>query len=263
MARSALYVAATCLTAVTSPLTAQRPASAPTYFAAVLTPTGALPPLVTPAMFGRPSLGLGLDLRYGYARLSRAQPLPVHTVAANFDLALLGGHLSLSATGAYLLPDCGAAMHCDGYPMGGAGVTLRVANWAVDDGVSPGRATLALHGEGGVGLPRGGTARSASAGLAVTLIGEHGTLRVAAFGLPQVVWGRLRITDPAAFDRQFGSVFSLGDETLDARDVRFVAGGGLAVLGTRSGLGLHLGVQQVVVHGARPRVGVGISWRTP
>jgi hypothetical protein len=31
---------------------------------------------------------------------------------------------------------------------------------------------------------------------------------------------------------------------------------------TRAGVGLHFGVQHVVVHGARPRVGVSVSWRS-
>lgn len=267
MARRMLLVATALLSTVgLAPLSAQRPASAPTYFATVMTPVGALPPLAMPAQLGAPRLGVGLDLVYGYGKLSAEQRLPLHTVGAQVELAPFGGILSVSGNGAYLIPDCGVAVHCDAFPMVGATAALRISRWTVTEPLSPGFVTLALHAEGGLGFPKGGRARAAAAGPSVAFVGTHGTsgtLRVIAFITPQAVWGRLRVSDPAAFDQQFGSPFALGDTTLEEKGVRFLIGGGLAVVDMRSGVGLHFGIQHVVVHGARPRVGVSVSWRSP
>ena len=148
--------------------------------------------------------------------------------------------------------------------MARVGSSLRVTSWDLSDDFSPGLATLSLHAEGGLGFPRGARARSAAAGLTVALVGTSGmdrTLRVVAFATPQAVWGRLRVHDPAEFGRQFGSPLT-DDSGFAASRVRFMAGGGLAVVSSRTGLGLHVAVQHVVVHGARPRVGVGVSWRS-
>lgn len=263
-ARSLAMTLALSLGAASTPLAAQRPADAPTYFATVLTPVGALPPLVAPAQLGmRRLVGIGFDVLYGYGKLSAEQDLPLHTVGAQVDLAFLHGVLSVSGTGAYMIPDCGAMLHCSEYPMGGAAATLRLARWSGIDPLSQGYATFALHAEAGVGFPRGGQSRAAAAGPSVTFVGTHGTLRVIAFATPEAVWGRLRVDDPARFDRQFGSLFALSDSTFTRDGFRFMAGGGLAVLSTRTGLGLHVGVQHVIVHGARPRVGASVSWRSP
>jgi hypothetical protein len=263
MARRALpaFVAALLAGASTS-VAAQRPSDAPTYFATILTPTGALPPLVLPAPVGAPRLGVGLDVLYGYGELVGQRRLSLHTVGASVELTILAAHLSVRGTGAYLVPDCGRVMHCDGYPMAGASAALRVASWNVDDALTPGLATLSLNADGGIGYPDGGRAESAAAGLTVTLIGTSGTLRVVAFGTPQVVWGRLRIDDPVAFNQQFGSVLSLDDAAFEESGIRYLVGGGIAVLSTHTGLGLHLGVQHVLVHGARTRVGVSVTWRS-
>lgn len=265
MTRHARSVAvALLLMAVPVSLAAQRLADAPTYFATVLTPVGALPPLATPAQLGMPRLvGVGLDVLYGYGKMSALQQLSLHTVGAAVELALFRGFLSVSGTGAYMIPDCGAAaVHCAEYPMGGAAATLRVARWSSVDPLSEGYVTLALHAEAGMGFPRGGRARSAAAGPSVTFVGTRGTLRVIAFVTPEAVWGRLKVDDPARFDRQFGSVFALGDSTFEESGVRFMTGGGLALVSTRTGLGLHVGVQHVLIHGSRPRVGASVSWRS-
>jgi hypothetical protein len=267
MARRTLRVATALLSTVgLTPLAAQRPASAPTYFATVMTPVGALPPLAMPAQLGASRFGVGLDLVYGYGRLSAEQHLPLHTIGAQVELALLGGMLSVSGNGAYLIPDCGVALHCDAFPMVGAAAALRISRWAVADPSRSGFVTLALHAEGGLGFPKGGRARAAAAGPSVTFVGTHGTsgtLRVIGFVTPQAVWGRLRVSDPAEFDQQFGSPLAPGDTTLEKEGVRFLIGGGLAVVNTRARVGLHFGIQHVVVHGARPRVGVSVSWRAP
>ena len=266
MARHAVSVTVAALLAGAAlPLPAQRPWDAQTYFAAVLTPTAALPPLATPAMLGRPGYGVGLDALYAYGRLSAEHRLDVHTVGASVELTTLAAHLSVSATGAYQIPDCGAAAPCEGYPIAGVGGDLRVASWDASDGFSPGLATLSLHAEGGLGFPRGARARSAAAGLTVALVGTSGldrTLRVVAFATPQAVWGRLRVHDPAAFGRQFGSLLFPDSSGFAESRVRFMAAGGLAVVSSRTGLGLHVAVQHVLVHGARPRVGAGVSWRS-
>jgi hypothetical protein len=263
MARHAVSVALAALWAGAAlPLPAQRPRDAQTYFAAVLTPTAALPPLATPAMLGQPGLSVGLDALYAYGKLSAQHRLDVHTVGAGAELTTLAARLSVSATGAYQIPDCGGAAACESYPMAGVAGTLRVASWDVNDDLSPGLATLSLHAEGGLGFPKGARARSAAAGLTVTLVGTDGTLRVVAFGTPQAVWGRLRVDDPAELNQQFGSSLIEGSNGFETSRVRFMAGGGLAVVSMRTGLGLHVAVQHVLVHGARPRVGVGVSWRS-
>jgi hypothetical protein len=263
MARHASAAAAALMIATAAmPLSAQRPADAPTYVAAVLTPVGALPPLVTPAQLGTPRYGIGLDVRYGYGELSGTRNLPMHAVGAQAELALIGGFLSVSGTGAYLIPDCGPARHCEEYPMFGAGASLKVGRWTVEDLVSRGYVTLALEADAGLGLPKGGQARAASAGPSVTFVGERGTLRVIGFVTPRALWGRLRIDDPARFDAQLGSVFALADSTFEREGVRVMAEGGLALVSTRTGIGLHVSVERVIVHGARARVGASLSWRS-
>jgi hypothetical protein len=262
MDRHLLPVAAAALLLLApAPGSAQRPADAPTYYAAVLTPVGALPPLALPAMISAPSLGVGLDLLYGYGRLVEGDRVPMHTVGASPELTLLFGRLSVQATGAYQAPDCGLAMHCDGYFMGGASGALRVAKWDVGDELTPGFATLSLHADAGAGFPRGGRTQAAAAGLSATFVGTRGSLRIIAFGTPQAVWGRLKVDDPTRFNDQLGGGLLL-DGPFTKSDLRFMIGGGLAVVSTRTGLGLHLGIQHVAVHGAKPRVGVGVTWRS-
>lgn len=263
MARhTSAVAAAVLLAAVAVPLSAQRPADAPTYVAAVLTPVGAFGPLATPAQLGTPRYGIGVDVRYGYGELFGTRKLPMHAVGAQAELALIGGFLSVSGTGAYLIPDCGPARHCAEYPMFGAGASLKVGRWTVEDWLSRGYVTLALDADAGLGLPRGGKARAASAGPSVTFVGNHGTLRVVAFMTPRALWGRLRIDDPARFDAQLGSVFGLADSTFEREGVRVMAEGGLALVSTRTGIGLHIGVGRVIVHGARARVGASVTWRS-
>src|SRR5919201_5846295 len=142
MARHAVSVALAALWAGAAlPLPAQRAPDAQTYYAAVLAPTAALPPLATPATLGQPSLRVGLDALYAYAKLSARQRHDVHTVGAGVELTTLAAHLSVRATGAYQMPDCGAAAPCEGYPIAGVGGDLRVASWDVSDAFSPGLAT--------------------------------------------------------------------------------------------------------------------------
>jgi hypothetical protein len=261
MSRHLLPVAAALLLGAPAVASAQRPSDAPTYFAAVLTPVGALAPVAMPAMISEPSLGVGLDVLYGYGKLAQDDRVPIHTVGASPELTLLFGRLSLQGTAAYQFPDCGLAIHCDGFFMGGANAALRLAKWDVGDELTPGFATLALHGDAGAGFPRGGRAQSAAAGLSVTFVGTRGSTRVMAFATPQAVWGRLKVDDPTRFNDQFGGGLLL-DGPFTKSDVRFMIGGGLAVVSTRTGLGLHFGVQHIAVHGAKPRVGLGVTWRS-
>jgi len=261
MTRHVLPIAAALLLGAPTLASAQRPSDAPTYYAAVLTPAGALPPLAMPAMILEPSLGVGLDLLYGYGKLVRDDRVPMHTIGASPELTLLFGRLSVRAIGAYQIPDCGLAMHCDGFFMGGASAALRLAKWDVGDELAPGFATLALHADAGAGFPRGGRAEEGSAGLSVTFVGTRRATRVIAFATPQAVWGRLKVNDPTRFNDQLGGGLLL-DGPFTKSDVRFMVGGGLAVVSTRTGLGLHFGIQHVVVHGAKPRVGLGVTWRS-
>lgn len=261
MSRHVLAVTAALLFGASSVASAQRPADAPTYFAAVLTPVGALPPLAMPAMIATPSLGVGIDVLYGFGKLVQDDRVPMHTVGVSPEVTLLFGRLSVRATGAYQIPDCGLAMHCDGFFMGGASAALRLARWDVGDELSPGFATLALHGDAGAGFPRGGRAEQGSAGLTVTFVGTRGSTRIIMFGTPQALWGRLKVNNPTRFNDQLGGGLLL-DGPFTKSDVRFMVGGGLAVVSTRTGLGLHFGIQHVAVHGAKPRVGLGVSWRS-
>src|SRR5690349_13886842 len=87
-----------------TPLAAQRPTDAPTYFATILTPVGALPPLVMPAQLSMPWLGVGFNALYSYGELSEARHLPLHTAGAEVELALLK-FLSVSGRGGYTMPD--------------------------------------------------------------------------------------------------------------------------------------------------------------
>jgi hypothetical protein len=212
-------------------------------------------------MITEPSLGVGLNVLYGYGKLVRDDRVPMHTVGASPEVTLLFGRLSVQGTGAYQIPDCGISRHCDGFFMGGASAALRLAKWDVGDVLTPGFATLSLHGDAGAGFPRGGRAESAAAGLSVTFVGTRGTTRIIMFGTPQAVWGRLKVDDPTRFNDQLGGGLIL-DRPFTEHDIRFMVGGGLAVVSTRTGLGLQLGIQHVVVHGAKPRVGVGITWRS-
>jgi hypothetical protein len=152
-------------------------------------------------------------------------------------------------------------MHCDGYPMAGAEAAFRLARWTITDPLTPGFVTLALQGDAGMGRPDGARARAGAAGLSVTSVGVRNGLRVLAFVTPQAVWGQLRLDDPTRFARQFGLVAAPTDTPFQADGVRLMVAGGLALVSTRTGVGLHVGLEQVVVHGSRARVGAGVSLR--
>ncbi len=214
------------------------------WYGMMLTPFGALPPIVTPAMANvAPAPGrspMSFDARYGHW-----DPGGGEEAINAFGLA---GHVrNFGVTAGYLKCD-----GCDdGVIMLGIDFESVLTRMPLGDpasasslivGVRPG-----LGYSKGTGDADGANAFSATVDLPVSLGVSIGTsARIVPFVAPGIGFGRFKDSDPSFTEGESG--------------VRASIGAGVGLLMT-NGLGVHFGWRQVILEDAPSILGLGISIR--
>lgn len=263
LARSAAVALALAL--LSAPAISQSNDETAGYFATLVTPAGALPGWVTPAMANARHDGIGIRAAYGHVRLEPTPRIDANSVGGSLDLMLLRGRMSLSGTGGYLIPRCPAGggvfpvgADCNGFAMVGGELTARLLSYYVHtDG--RGTLTVALAARGGKAFVKNSTVYSLSAALPISMVVDVGrTTSFVPFISPGATRGHLRTSMAVPLPDSLG-VMAGG---IDATGTRFVLSGGMALLGTRSGLGLHATVTRIFIRGGRTQFGVALSWNS-
>ncbi|HEU4584368.1 MAG TPA: hypothetical protein VFR95_01405 [Gemmatimonadaceae bacterium] len=252
------------LALISTPALAQNANETAGYFATLITPAGALPGWVTPGMAYAHGNGIGIRTGYGRVRLESTPPIDLNSFGGSLDFTLLGGRLTLSGTGGYLFPHCPGGggflvgADCDGFAMAGAELTARVLSYEVNtDG--HGILTVALAARGGKAFVKSSSAYSLSAALPISMAVDVGrTTLLVPFVSPGATRGHLRTSVGTDLPDSLGGATG----AIDATGTRFVLSGGMALLGTRSGLGLHATVTRIFIEGGRTQFGVSLSWNS-
>lgn len=262
---------ALALALIAAPAAAQTDDETAGYLATLVTPAGALPGWVTPVMANDNRNGLGLRVGYGRVRLESALPVDANTFGGSLDVILAGGRLSLSGTGGYLFPHCptgggiGAfpiGEKCDGFGMLGGEATARLISYEVNaDG--EGMLTVSLAARGGKAFVENSTVYSLSAALPIAMsvdVGRATTL--VPFISPGATRGHVRTDVGTPVLGPSGQIVGTDSSRFDATGTRFMLSGGLAILGTRSGLGLHATVTRIFIADGETQFGVALSWNS-
>jgi hypothetical protein len=277
-------VAGALLAVVTAgPLAAQSAVDTAAAVGLLVTPAGALPAPASGTLGGATSAGVGLSALYGYLDGRPARGLFTTGAGGRLDLRLPGGALNLSATAGRRLASCPAGprsaaeafldVECHDLWMAGAGVTMRLVRADVTDDLSFATSclTVSVDATGGVADEelgrlrsdwRSAAARSATLGLAVALATQFNGATVVPFITPTLAWAHVNTRRIAP---RIGGGAVVGADTIafDHEGERLALAGGVAVLGTRSGVGFHLTAQTVAVRGGRVAVGAAISLASP
>jgi len=209
---------------------------------------GSLTPLLTPAMLSRQPKGAQLGLRYG---LRDEGGIRSQSIAGS-ALFAAGLQSSVIATAGVLNADCTS---CSPALLLGVGADLRVAEAADVTGRG---SLLTVVASGDLGYaqlkPENETAITLGVGLPVTLsipTSARGT-RVVPYFTP--VFGVGETSSPCpSFAIPSGSSMNC-----DKSGVRWVLGGGIGLWNPESGVAATVGVNQVVLSGAKPVFGINV-----
>jgi hypothetical protein len=231
-----MVVAAALFATVTSRVAAQDSGDVGAWFGMMLTPYGALPPLVTPAMFGGSSgnsrVGPSFEAKYGHWGLGDGEE-PWNT----FGLGARTGPIGF-VVGYAKCEGCD-----DGAIMGGVEFE-RILVSAPLGAASPTSLALGLRPSVGYTKPMGdqeGSAVSAAIDLPVSLSASIGDgFRIAPFVTPGFGYGRM----------DDGEFKDSGTRASIAAGVGFL---------TRGGLALHVAWRKIIIDEGVSTFGVGMS----
>jgi hypothetical protein len=227
--------------------------------ALVLTPVGALPPIMTSTIAAETRTDVSVSLRYGH--------LPNSGGSASFNnagatvLFPVGQRSTVSLTGGFFSASC---RDCDpGLMLGLAGDT-RLGETPFGSGRNPSRLTLGLNGELGYGSPRNssfndGALVSGMVGLPIGLVPgsrERDAMRIVPFITPGFGFGGIRGGDRVVLVRPNGVVDVRSDEL---SGTRFMLGGGLGIYNRSSTVSFTLGFQYVSIEDAEPQFGIALT----
>ena len=204
---------------------------------------GALTPLMTPPMTGRRVGGTQLAIRYG---LRDDDGLMTHSVAAS-ALFEVGSNSSLTMTAGVSDGECAG---CSPAPLLGLGGDMRVFDAGESGGAG---ATFHVSVSGDVGYaqmkPGNNSALAlivgAPATVSITTDGESG-MRIVPYLMPAFGVGQINGSCGAA-DCDSGT--------------RFLIGGGVGLWNPITRISASLGVNQVLLDGAKPVFGVNVVFR--
>lgn len=263
--RSVAFALAAGTLLATRAVAAQSDADRAAYYAAILTPVGALPVVVSPAVAGEHRSSVGLSVLYGYVPLQPMLSVDGHATGGRLE-ATIAGRLSVAATGAYLFQVCpqstfGLTETCDSFGIAGAEAQLRLIGYGVESDEERGTLTISLSGRAGAAFPAHGTVYALEGTVPVAMVVPMSHVNFVPFIAPGFVRGHFKATQVSRVVDQFGGIVE--DTTqLDQTGNRFVLTGGAAILGTRSGLGLHVTVTKVFIRGGDTQVGLAVSWNS-
>lgn len=246
-------------------VSAQTDADRAAYYAAIMTPVGALPVVTSPAVAGETRSSVGFSALYGYVPLLPSLSVDGHAAGARLE-ATLAGRLSVAATGGYMFQVCphstfGLTEACNSFGIAGAEAQLRLIGYGVESDEERGTLTVSLSGRAGAAFPSHGTIYALEGTVPIAMVVPLTHVNFTPFIAPGFVRGHFKATQVTVTTDQFGGIVE--DTTqLDQTGNRFVLSGGAAILGTRSGLGLHLTVTKVFIRGGDTQVGAAVSWNS-
>lgn len=225
----ALFMSATSLVA-------QSAGGVAAYTALVVSPPGGLPPTLTNVLLGRTAASPEFGVRYGQWDDA---PITTRDFGATGRLGM-GTKASVGATAGYAHPNCGG---CEGNWMIGVVADQRYA--LASHGSEPDATTVvyALSEDLGFAKPRSssGHAISLSVHAPTATVFRRGEVAIAPFISPGYGFGQ---TDD-------GSQTDSG--------VRPMLGGGIGIANLRSGLGVTISAERVMMDGARTVFGASLS----
>jgi hypothetical protein len=227
--------------ASTTTLSAQSSGDIRAFTALRATPIGALTPIITPAMISRHLNGAQLGLRYG---LLDENNLRNHAIAAT---GIFGVGMASSVT---LTAGVRTCQGCDAGMMLGAGGDMRVYDGA--DALGAGTAlSLAVSGDLGYAQLRPGNESALSLGVGAPVTLTFGAtsegMRIAPFFTPVFGIGSTTGGCPALFPN------------CQTNGVRWVMGGGIGVWNPMTSISASVGVNQVILSGAKPVWGINVQ----
>jgi hypothetical protein len=212
------------------------------FFALLLTPIGALPPLVRAPMLQGGPVGGAFHARYGHYEIFGSE-VAIHNIGVGGDFPAGTGRMG--ATLAFQMCD-----GCDGTLMFGLDYTAPLLQRAIGaDPAVPGASTVSVALSPSVGVARpldsdaDATFMSAAVGLPVSLAAPVGR---SAQLVPFVTPGF-----------GFGLISSAGETE---SGVRFMLGGGLGIARIGPGIGVTLGFQKIFIEDGPTQWGVGLTW---
>ena len=211
-------------------------------------PLGSLTPLLTPAMLSRRPNGAQLGIRYA---LRDEHGVRTQSVAGS-GLFAAGLQSSVIVTAGVLNADCTS---CSPALLLGLGADMRVAE-AGDVAGNGSLLTVAVSGDLGYAQlkPENENAVTLGIGLPVALsivTSTHG-MRVAPYFTPVFGVGETSSPCPSV------PIPSGSSMNCDKSGVRWVLGGGIGLWNPESGVAATVGMNQVVLSGARPVFGINV-----
>ena len=277
--------AAAFLLAMMTPgaLAGQSPVDTAAAVGLLVTPAGALPTPASGTLAGATTAGFALTALYGYVHDRPAQGLFTTTAGGRLDVRLPRGFVNVSAVGGRRLASCPRSprspaetfleVECQDLWLAGAELTVRLVRVDVTDRFSAATSCLTVSAHGTAGFadadpdrlredPRRAAARSATAGVTVALAAPMGGATVVPFVAPSLAWARVDTRRIAA--RLDGAgLTDVVSAPFEQKGVRLGLGGGLSVLGARSGVGVHLTAHGPSVRGGGATLGAAVSVASP
>src|SRR5437762_7615296 len=195
------------------------------YFTLIETPPGALPPVLSSVMVDRSLTEPDVTLRFGHLSQS-----PINFNAFDLRLGIPAGPTAqIGLTAGYQSVSCTSGCGDASHFIAGANAEGRIARSVIGSGSDAAVLTVGVNGELGFGKPKDGTLLSLTAGLPIALVsGGSSSLKIAPFMTPSIGWGRA----------------SGGGNSESA--VRFLLGGGVAVIFPTTGVTANFGFQKVL-----------------
>lgn len=207
------------------------------YLALASTPAGAVPPIVKSWMLADPAIvpGVAVETLWGHFTGNQGS-LDAFTSAISLPFA--SGDADAELGLGFLKASCEEGL-CGGYLMASTGVEGRVLHAHVGESTL----TLGVSGHVGFAKPSDASLWSLWANAPLSLaIGSQSGVQFVPFVSPGFGWGQVA-----------------GDGTSTSGS-RFMLGGGLGVLSAKTGIGITIGAQRVLIDGGRTLFGAGLTW---
>jgi hypothetical protein len=279
-----LGVCALLTLSAASPVAAQSAVDTAAAVGFLVTPAGALPTPVSGVVAGSTAPGIAFSALFGYQHDRPGEGLFTTTGGGRLDVRLPWLPLNVSATAGRRLASCPPQprnpsesfleVECNDVWMAGAGATLRLIRASVGDGFGWGSSsclTVSLDGTAGIADEdtkqirsdwKNAAARSATAGLTLALATQTDGATFVPFITPTVGWAH--VISRRIAPRVNGGVVTGADTiAFDQSGERLAVTGGLAILGTRQGVGFNITAQGMGVSGFHASVGAAVTLGTP
>ena len=246
-------LAVICLLAPASQTFAQTIGDLAAYNALMLTPVGALPPIMTSSISGQVQRSAQFAIRYGYLSQDRRDPLIASGDVNSFGFSgvlPMGLGSTITLTGGVTSPDCD---RCDPGVMLSLGGDTRLTEVPFGSARDAARLTISLNGEFGFGQPKlpfriVSSVWSGAVGLPIGLVsgGRNAGMRIVPFVTPAFGFGNTDFDDDVVNfpDSESGS--------------RFMLGGGVGIYNPTSSVVLNIGFQHVAIENGGTQIGFAL-----